>query len=467
MKKHNILIVEDDPITVLHLKDMLQVRGYGVIGPESEGIAAVETAISERPDLILMDVVIGGELDGIDAARRIQNRLDVPVVYLTASTDDENLQRAQNTDPYGYLIKPVKDYDLYSAIETALTRHRLERKIRESEAFSSSLMSSTPIPVIVMNLDSSIRYVNAAFEELTGFGSDEIVGIRPPYPWRAASEAGEDPLSPTSRKKEEHYHTKAGEAFTVEVTTVPVSRDDVLLYYMVSWVDITLRRRLEEQILDISERERIRIGHDLHDGIGQELTAVGYLFAGLVNVMRQGKSPDESAIDPVMKQLDQAKSHVRLLAKGLSPVNMDRFGIAIAVDELCRSAERIYGIRCEVDCDDIAIPDNSRATHIYYIIQESLNNAVKHGKAKNIKVILKRRGAAGLYLAVIDDGIGLPEKAERTEGLGLMFMKYRADIIGGALNVNRRKPSGTIVTCMVRSLDQGTGSRPRGNDTLR
>jgi two-component system, LuxR family, sensor kinase FixL len=452
MKQNKILIVEDDPITVLHLRDMLLFRGYGVLGPASDGVQAIEAAVSEHPDLILMDVVIEGEMDGIDAAMQIQMRLDVPVVYLTASTDDANLKRAQNTDPYGYLIKPVKDYDLYSAIETALTRHRLEGKIKESEAFSSSLMNTTPIPVMVVNLDSSIRYINAAFEELTGFSSDEIVGKKPPYPWRAMSSAVEDPLSPASGKKEEHYYTKSGEAFTVEVTTVPVSRDDVLLYYMVSWVDITLRRRLEEQILDISERERIRIGHDLHDGIGQELTAVGYLFAGLVNVMRQGKCPDEAAIDPVMKQLDHAKSHVRLMAKGLSPVNMDHFGIAIAVVELCRNAERIYGITCEVDCDDLSIPDNSKATHIYYIIQESLNNSVKHGKSKNVKVVLKRRDA-GLFLEVIDDGVGLPARPERAEGLGLMFMKYRADIIGGVLNVNRRAPTGTIVTCVVRSLE--------------
>lgn len=202
MKKNSILIVEDDPITVLNLKEMLEFKGYGIVGPESDGLRAVETAVREEPDLVLMDVIIGGEIDGIDTAMRIQSRLDVPVVYLTASTDDTNLKRAQKTDPYGYLIKPVKEYDLYSAIETALTRHRLERKIRESEEFSSSLMNSTPIPVMVVNLDSSIRYVNAAFEDLTGFGAIEVVGKLPPYPWAAAS-AGENsspPLRPGKRR---------------------------------------------------------------------------------------------------------------------------------------------------------------------------------------------------------------------------------------------------------------------------
>jgi two-component system, LuxR family, sensor kinase FixL len=461
MIRNSILIVEDDPITVLNLKDMLKLRGYDIIGPESEGACAIETAMRERPDLILMDVIIDGEMDGIDAAMQIQTRMDVPVVYLTASTDETNLKRAQNTAPYGYLIKPVKDYDLYSTIETALTRHRLERTIKESEAFSSSLMSSMPIPVFVINLDSSIRYVNTAFEALTGFGSAEVVGMRPPYPWHTEQASGEESFSRSPGRKEERYSTKIGEPFTVEVTTVPVSREEALLYSMVIWVDITLRRRLEEQILDISERERIRIGHDLHDGIGQELTAVGYLFAGMVNMMRRGQCADETAIDSMMKQLDRAKSHVRLLAKGLSPVHMDRFGIAIAIDELCRSAERIYGIRCDVDCDDIDIADNSRATHMYYIIQESLNNAVKHGKSKNIRVAFKRRGA-GLLLSVVDDGVGLPETAGRPEGLGLMFMRYRADIIGGVLTVKRRKPSGTIVSCFVRSLDEERASSRGG-----
>jgi two-component system, LuxR family, sensor kinase FixL len=454
MEQKSILIIEDDPITVRNIQEMLKLRGYRLAGTVGDGLKAIEMAEQERPDLILMDVVLQGDLDGIDAAMRIQSRLDIPVVFLTASTDDTNLKRAQKTDPYGYLIKPLKKYDLYSAIETALTRHRMEKKIKESEAFSSSLLNSSPVPVIVVNLDASIRYVNRAFEVLTGFEAGEVVGLSPPYPWQPEAIAGAvaGPASGMLNKNEEHFQKKNGDLFTVQAAAVPVSRDGELLYYLESWEDITLRRYLEEQVLDISERERIRIGRDLHDGIGQELTAVGYLFGVLAKKIRGGELPGERETEAVMGQLDQAKNHVRLLAKGLSPVNFELNGIAIALDELCRSAERIYGIRCAVDCDDITIRDNSKATHIYFIIQESLNNAVKHGKSKNIKIMLKRRGQ-GLFFSVVDDGVGLPEVDANREGLGMMFMKYRADIIGGALNVNRRKPSGTIVTCLVKSID--------------
>jgi PAS domain S-box-containing protein len=452
MEEPKILIVEDDPVTVMYLQEMLELRRYRVIGSAPNGPDAIVLAGREQPDLILMDVMLEGDMDGIDTAMNIQSRFHIPVVYLTASTDEKNLKRAQETDPYGYLIKPIKDYDLYSALETALTRHRLERKIKESEAFMSGLMNSVPVPVIVINLDGSINYVNRAFESLTGFDSGDVVGARPPYPWRperggdAAVEAG------AIGRNEEQVRKKNGEKIIVVVSAVPVSRGEELLYYLVSWEDITLRRKLEEQILDISERERISIGRDLHDGIGQDLTAVGYLMGALAKKVREGQLPGEKETEAVMKQLDHAKTHIRLLAKGLSPVIVEQNGITIAIDELCRSAEGIYNIRCEPDCDDIVIRDASKATHIYYIVQESLNNAVKHGKCKNIRIMLKRRGK-GLFLSVVDDGTGLPEETGRREGLGLMFMKYRADIIGGILNVNRRKPSGTIVTCMIHRID--------------
>ena len=451
MEKIRILIIEDEPITVRTIEEMLRQRGYLPAGSVGSGLKAIDMVEQERPDLILMDVVLQGDMDGIEAAMKIQSRLDIPVVFLTASTDDENLKRAQETDPYGYLIKPVKKYDLYSAIETALTRHRMEKKIKESEAFSSSLLNTTPVPVIVVNLDNSVKYVNRAFEVLTGFEAGEAVGIYPPYPWqKEGSDAGSMAASPD--KNEVKYWKKNGELFIVQTAAVPVLRDGELLYYLVTWEDITLRRYLEEQILDISERERIRVGRDLHDGIGQELTAISYLLGVLARKIRSGELPGEGEIEPVMNQLDQAKNHVRLLSKGLSPVNLEGNGIGIAVHELCRSAERIFGIHCEVDSDDITIRDNSKATHIYYIIQESLNNAVKHGKSSNIKIMLKRRGQ-GLFLSVVDDGVGLPEDDANREGLGMMFMKYRADIIGGVLNVNRRKPTGTIITCLVKTID--------------
>src|SRR3990172_3702507 len=126
MEEKRILIIEDDSIAVRTIEEMLKQRGYRLVGSVGNGLKAIAMVEHELPDLILMDVVLQGDMDGIDAAVKIQSRLDIPVVFLTASTDEKNLKRAQETDPYGYLIKPVKKYDLYSAIETALTRHRME-----------------------------------------------------------------------------------------------------------------------------------------------------------------------------------------------------------------------------------------------------------------------------------------------------------------------------------------------------
>lgn len=452
MNRPTILIVEDDPVTMLYLRDLLEFRMYRVVGTASDGPGAIALAAREQPDLILMDVILEGPMDGIEAAMQIQSGQNIPVIYLTASTDEKNLKRAQETDPYGYLIKPLKDYDLYSAVETALTRHRLESKIKENEVFITSLMNSMPVPVIVVNLDETIRYVNGAFELLTGICSVDVIGIRPPYPWQSESEAGVTAEIAQFRRNEKKFRKQNGDEFIVITTTLPMHRGNELLYYLVSWEDITLRRKLEEQILDISERERISIGRDLHDGIGQELTAIGYLFGVLAKKIRNGKMPEESETEAVMKQLDHARTHIRHLAKGLSPVNVEGNGISIAIDELCRSAEQIYAIRCEADCDDIVIRDNSKATHIYYIIQESLNNAVKHGKSKQIKIILKRNGE-GIVFSIIDDGIGFVVRDGKREGLGLTFMKYRADIIGGVLGITGGNPTGTIVNCVIEKIE--------------
>jgi two-component system sensor kinase FixL len=456
MSDVKILIVEDDFLIFMHLREMLKLRGYAIRGPAASGSEAMHMADAERPDLIIMDIILEGDIDGINTASRIQTRLDIPVIYLTACADEVNLKRSQETVSYGYLIKPVKDYDLYSAIETALARHRQDKNIRKSEAFSTGLLTSFPIPIIVINPDGSVRYVNRAFESFTGFSFEEVVGLNVPYPW-AREENGRERIGKTdsgtlSVKKIEYLRKKNSDFIIVETTVVPVSKGEELLYYLVIWEDLTVRRRLEEQVLDISERERIRIGHDLHDGIGQELTAVSYHIGAVLNKIHNKELRVKEEAESIMHMLDETRTYLRLLAKGLSPVNMDSQGIAIAVDELCRRAERIFGIQCTFHYDDISIGDNSKATHIYYIIQEALNNAVKHAKSKNVTIELKRHGR-GINISVSDDGIGMPENIQDREGLGIIFMKYRVDIIGGVLDFKKGAPSGTVVNCFISEIE--------------
>lgn len=128
MSERRVLIVEDEMISAKSLEKRLKFLGYVVVGSEVSGEGAFDRAIETRPDLILMDVVLKGEMDGIDAATRIRQVFDVPVVYLTASSDDKTLKRALATTPFGYLLKPVQESVLRLTIEVALSKHRAERE---------------------------------------------------------------------------------------------------------------------------------------------------------------------------------------------------------------------------------------------------------------------------------------------------------------------------------------------------
>jgi CheY-like chemotaxis protein len=124
MAKAQVLIVEDDNITVLELRDRLQRLGYAVSAVASYGEEAIEKAGEKRPDVVLMDIRLKGAVDGIEAAEEIRVRFDIPVIYLTALADEDTLQRAKVTEPYGYISKPFDERELEVAIEAALHRHR-------------------------------------------------------------------------------------------------------------------------------------------------------------------------------------------------------------------------------------------------------------------------------------------------------------------------------------------------------
>lgn len=130
MKGANILVVEDENIVALSIKNKLELMGYSVVGTASSGEDAVIKADLFYPDLVLMDVMLRGEMDGIDAAGKIREKFDIPVIFLTAYTDDSTLERAKLAEPYGYISKPFKEQDLKSNIEMALHKHEKEIRLR-------------------------------------------------------------------------------------------------------------------------------------------------------------------------------------------------------------------------------------------------------------------------------------------------------------------------------------------------
>jgi PAS domain S-box-containing protein len=171
-----ILVVEDEAIIAKDLKRRLENQGYDVSSVVPTGEDAIERAGKDAPDLVLMDIVLIGEIDGIEAAEQIRSRYDIPVIYVTAYADEKVLERAKLTEPFGYIIKPFEDRELRSAIEMALYKHHTERKLRESEEWLSTTLKSIGDAVIATDRNGLVTFMNPVAEELTGWQQQEAIG---------------------------------------------------------------------------------------------------------------------------------------------------------------------------------------------------------------------------------------------------------------------------------------------------
>ncbi len=178
MSPTSLLVVEDESIVAMDIKHRAEGLGYRVVGMAASGEEAIELARKEKPDLVLMDIVLKGEMDGIQAADVIKEELNIPVVYLTAYSDEKTLNRAKLTGPFGYIIKPFEDRELHSAIEVALYKHKMDSKLQESEERYRALIERSPDYIMLLDSESRIILVNRAFEKLTGLRRDMLKGKR-------------------------------------------------------------------------------------------------------------------------------------------------------------------------------------------------------------------------------------------------------------------------------------------------
>jgi signal transduction histidine kinase len=207
--------------------------------------------------------------------------------------------------------------------------------------------------------------------------------------------------------------------------------------------------QLEREIIGISEREQQRIGHDLHDGLGQHLVAIGFAADSLKHDLQRDSLRGAAAAGQIGDLIHDAVRRARDLARGLSPVDSHEGGLEAALEELALSASRLTGIPCSFMCDcPVTINDNTQAVHLFRIAQEALNNAAKHSQAKLIVIALEA-GNGSLSLRVSDDGVGFDPTRSENNGMGLSIMRYRARMIGAALDIQPNSPNGTVVSCTL------------------
>jgi PAS domain S-box-containing protein len=176
MAKAVILVVEDEAIVAEALRSKLQKLGYAVPSTASSGEEAIKKVEENNPDLVLMDIVLQGEMDGIEAAGQISTHYNTPVVYLTSYSDDKMLLRAKITEPFGYIIKPFKERELQVAIEIALFKHEMERKLKEKEEWLSTILQSIKDGVIATDSKGYVLFMNPVARCVTGWKLEEAQG---------------------------------------------------------------------------------------------------------------------------------------------------------------------------------------------------------------------------------------------------------------------------------------------------
>lgn len=228
--------------------------------------------------------------------------------------------------------------------------------------------------------------------------------------------------------------------------------------------DITERKRLEKEILEVAERENIRIGQDLHDGLCQHLAGVAFMSSLLSRSLAEKDGNEAKQAGDITRLLTDALNQARAVARGLYPVNMLDNGLMAALKALAATVSDVFRISCEFVCrTPVLLHDNSVAIHLYRIAQEAITNAIKHAEARHVRVELARN-SSHINLAITNDGA--PFKGD-SEGMGLHIMRYRAGVINAVLNITPQPEGGAVITCVLPVSDRNVRRKDAGREQRR
>jgi len=212
------------------------------------------------------------------------------------------------------------------------------------------------------------------------------------------------------------------------------------------------RRRLDQEIAKVADRERRRLGHDLHDKLGQHLTGTALAAQVLKEKLAARGDPATGDAEKLVRCLEEGIDFTRNLARGFFSPELEADGLVVALENLAETVTEQFGINCVLNGEKfIPIHDSTVANQLYQIAQEAVTNSVKHADANHIQIGLAMDGRE-VRLSIVDDGVGFPDKP-RAEGLGLHLMRHGAALSGGTFDIRRNSPKGTIATCRVMQVE--------------
>jgi PAS domain S-box-containing protein len=461
----NILLVDDRADKLIALDAVIASPGRNIVKARS-GTEALRYLLRQDFAVILLDVNMPG-LDGFETAALIRQRKaseHTPIIFLSAVHDAEKyLTRGYSLGAVDYLLTPVPAGVLQTKVsvfvelfkKTEEVMRQAERLQESEERFRLLVEGVKDYAIYMLSADGRVATWNAAAEQITGYREEEIIGRhfscffpredvtheRPDHTLRVVIREG--------RLEDEGWRIrKDGTRFWANVI-ITALRDEngALRGFAKITRDITARKHLERQLLEISDREQRRIGQDLHDDLCQQLTGIEFMSQSLEQNLAGKSLPEAAAAAEITKLVRGAISDTRDLARGLSPVMLEADELTPALQQLADNTSKLFNVSCRL-CRDasVLIEDNAMAVHLYRIAQEAVSNAIKHGRAGQIDITLAAADER-VTLAIQDNGKGLGHRNGRHTGMGLQIMQYRAGMIGGHFTVDSQPGHGTRVAC--------------------
>jgi PAS domain S-box-containing protein len=460
--QRTIFVVDDDRGLLRLIEKALQ-REEFLTSTAGSGQEAIAWLSQHRPGLMLLDLKLQ-DIEGKELVHRLsQTNRCPPFIIITGQGDERVAVDMMKRGAIDYLVKDVDFLQFIPAVvKRALEQLERERRLAEAEeqvhlirsvveqGFSAVLITNAEMP------DPRILYINPAFAQVTGYQAEQVVGqpLSSLVSLTGVLQRLRSGLPSHERFLEEiaPYQSPQGELWG-EWRVGPVrDKQGQNTHWLIIFRDITERRRLEKEIIEISDRERQRIGQDLHDGLCQQLAGIELMSQVLEQKLARRSKAASARVGEIGRYVRDAISQTRLLARGLSPVTLESEGLMSGLQELAANTEKMFGVSCELDCaQPVLFHDPIVATHLYRIAQEAVSNAIKHGKATRIRIQLQNVGERTI-LSISDNGLGFPQSRGNSKGMGLAIMKSRSGMIGGELFLDNHPAGGARVSCSVPSI---------------
>lgn len=445
MDAARILIVEDESLSAMNISMMLEERDYEVTGITPSGKGAIECARIQKPDLVLMDIILNDSIDGIMACQEIKACQDIPVIFMTAHSDKNTLNRAKTARPDGYIVKPLNSDELYSTIEIALYKHRMEVRLQDNELLYKSLLQVLEHGVLLINTDGIIVQANPCGQELLGYGGRNIQGRY--FPDLRINLLKQDGSSMSSGKIAELLGNSGKLQFkdivlgingaensvswiTLNVYQVYNSRGD---REMSVWTlnDITKLRQAEDKLKHSRHIEELLLA-EIHHRVKNNFQVINSLVSLQSEYIKDER--DRSLyVDTRNRIFSMALVHEKLYQSD----DLARIDFSIFIQELIEELRGVYpgandSIAVSVQAEQIYLGIN-QAIPCALLINEIVSNALKHAFPENrlgtIVIELFEDAEECYLLQIKDDGVGLPGELDfrNPNSLGLQLVQ---DLVG-------------------------------------